>query len=57
MEYKGEAYKTNDDSREKSAVGSLWAEKSSGKCLYLMAVERDARGRDIYQQIDGVVGE
>lgn len=57
VEYKGEVYKTNDDSREKNAVGSLWAGKSGGQCLYLMAVESDAQGRNVYQQIDGVVGE
>jgi len=52
IEYKGEAYKTNDDSREKNAVGQLWASKSNGHCLFLMAVEEDDQGRNVFQQID-----
>lgn len=56
IEYKGEVYKTNDDSREKNAVGQLWAEKSGGQCLYLMAVETDAKGRNVYQQIEAAIG-
>ena len=51
IEYKGEPYKTNDDSREKNAVGNVWEKSSGGKCLYLMAVERDNEGRNPYQQI------
>jgi ATP-dependent DNA helicase RecG len=31
VEYKGEAYKTNDDSKEKRQIGQLWEEKSGGK--------------------------
>lgn len=56
IEYKGAAYKTNDDSREKNAIGKLWADKSGEKCLFLMAVETDERGRNVYQQMDDVVG-
>lgn len=55
IEYKGEAYKTNDDSREKDAVGQLWASKSDGKCLFLMAVEEDNQGRNVFQQINDAV--
>lgn len=56
IEYKGEPYKTNDDSREKKTVGNIWAEKSSGKCLFLMAEESDQKGRNVYQQLDTVIG-
>lgn len=56
IEYKGEPYKTNDDSREKKAVGNIWAEKSGGKCLFLMAEESDQKGRNAYQQLDAVIG-
>ena len=28
IEYKGEPYKTNDDSKEKKNLGELWAEKA-----------------------------
>ena len=55
VEYKGQVYKTNDDSKEKIAVGQLWADKSQGKCLFLMAVETDDKGRNVYQQIEDVI--
>ena len=51
VEYKGEAYVTNDDSAEKRAIGNKWAEMSDGKCLFIMAVEQDSKGHDVRQQI------
>ncbi len=54
VEYKGEVYKTNDDSREKNLVGECWANRSGGKCLFLMAVAKDAKARDVFQQIEQV---
>ena len=51
LEYKGDAYVTNDDSAEKRAIGNKWAEMSDEKCLFLMAVEQDDKGRDVRQQI------
>jgi type III restriction enzyme len=36
VEYKGEHLWSNDDSREKRAVGDLWANRSNGKCLFVM---------------------
>jgi len=51
VEYKGEPYKTNDDSREKQQVGHQWEQSSGGRCLFLFAVERDAQGRDVFQQL------
>lgn len=36
VESKGEVYWTNDDSKEKRAVGELWAERSGGRCLFIM---------------------
>jgi len=51
VEYKGEPYKTNDDSREKQQVGHQWEQSSGGCCLFLFAVERDGQGRDVFQQI------
>lgn len=56
IEYKGEAYKTNDDSAEKRMVGELWAKNSQGKCLFLMAVKKDEYGQDVRQQILNVIG-
>lgn len=57
VEYKGEVYKTNDDSREKNQVGIIWAERSQGKALFLMAVESDDDGRNVYQQINDAVAQ
>ena len=51
VEYKGEAYKTNDDSKEKRQIGMLWEEKSGGQGLFLMVVKRDAQGRDVHRQL------
>jgi type III restriction enzyme len=51
VEYKGEPYKTNDDSKEKKQVGHQWEKASNGRCLFLFAVERDA-GRDVFKQLD-----
>ena len=55
VEYKGDMLVTNDDSREKNAVSDLWAKKSGGRCLFLMAVLEDAHGRNVFQQLDRLV--
>ncbi len=55
VEYKGEVYKTNDDSREKNSVGQLWAKQGGNDYLFLMAVEFDEQGRNVYQQLDAVI--
>ncbi len=36
VEYKNEKDWSNDDNREKRDLGSLWAERSEGRCLFLM---------------------
>ncbi|PPK66263.1 type III restriction enzyme [Methylobacter tundripaludum] len=56
VEYKGKVYATNDDSREKRAVGELWAKKSGGQCLFLMAEKKNAQGKGVFQQIYEQVG-
>jgi len=55
VEYKGEAYVSNDDSAEKRAIGELWAKTSQGSCLFIMAVEQDNNGRDVRQQIQDLI--
>lgn len=50
IEYKGEPYKTNDDSREKRQVGGQWEKASNGRCLFLFAV-KDEMGQSVNQQI------
>jgi len=51
VEYKGEVYSTNDDSREKKQVGHQWEKSSGGRCLFLFAVADD-QGRDVFRQLD-----
>lgn len=51
VEYKGEIYKTNDDSKEKRLVGALWERLTEGKGLFLMAVEKDEQGRGVAEQL------
>jgi type III restriction enzyme len=50
VEYKGEAYATNDDSREKRAVGAAWARAGAGRCVFVM-VERELDGLDMAAQL------
>lgn len=53
IEYKGEDYRSNDDSKEKCNIGELWEERSPDrKALFLMAVNQDEKGRNVYQQIE-----
>jgi len=54
VEYKGEAYKSNDDSHEKRVIGEYWA-KLSGN-VFLMAVARDEAGRGVREQLTARVG-
>ncbi len=49
VEYKGKVYVTNDDSRQKRAIGDLWAESSGGRCVFLMVSE------ERWGQIDAAV--
>ena len=51
VESKGEHLWSNDDSKEKRAVGELWADRSKGQCLFVMprgpnwgAIEAAIRG-------------
>ena len=36
VEYKGEYLWSNDDSKEKRVIGTLWADRSAGSCLFVM---------------------
>jgi type III restriction enzyme len=55
VEYKGKDYATNDDSKEKKLLGEVWAKGSNGRALFLMAVKRDERGRNVHEQIRGTI--
>jgi type III restriction enzyme len=39
VEYKGADRISNDDSKEKRALGEMWAERSGGKAIFLMVTE------------------
>ena len=56
VEYKGEPYKTNDDSREKMQIGNQWEKSSGGRCLFLLAVSNDNHGRTVQNQIADKIG-
>ncbi|MBE2897125.1 DEAD/DEAH box helicase family protein [Pasteurellaceae bacterium HPA106] len=51
VEYKGEPYKTNDDSKEKCLIGERWEALSNGRCLFIMASKEDEKGRDVRAQL------
>jgi type III restriction enzyme len=49
IEYKGGDRITNDDSKEKNNLGKAWADRSGGKCLFLMV------GNLEFEKIDHVI--
>ena len=51
VEYKGGDRVTNEDSKEKNAVGQLWASRSKGRAIYLMAQKVDEKGRNTREQL------
>lgn len=51
VEYKGGDRFTADQEKEKRLVGDLWAKRSGGKGLYLMARKQDDDGRDVRAQL------
>ncbi len=55
IEYKGKHLVTNDDSKNKNTIGQLWEKTSNGKCLFLMATEKDEKGLTLSEQINSKV--
>ncbi len=53
VEYKGESYRTNDDSVEKERLGRLWAERSGGRAVFLMASYRP--GEELRSQLRAAI--
>lgn len=51
VEYKGGDRFTADQEKEKRLVGQLWAERSNGKGLYLMAQKADEKGQGVREQL------
>lgn len=56
VEYKGGDRFTADQEKEKRLVGALWAERSNGKGVYLMAQKSDGRGNSVTDQIKAAIG-
>ncbi len=54
IEYKGAPYYTNDDSKEKRLIGDLWADRSNGKCLFLMIEKKEFARID--RAVQGIMG-
>lgn len=51
VEYKGGDRFSSDQEKEKRMVGEVWAQRSEGKGLYLMAQKADDKGRDLREQL------
>jgi type III restriction enzyme len=51
VEYKGADRMDTGDTKEKTNIGELWAAKSEGKGLFLMAQMRDEQGRGVREQL------
>ncbi|MCF7543404.1 DEAD/DEAH box helicase [Pseudomonas petrae] len=56
VEYKGGDRITADQEKEKKLVGELWAARSNGKGVYLMAQQKDDRGNGISEQLRSAIG-
>lgn len=56
VEYKGGDRVTSDDTKEKRKIGELWAEKSGGTGLFLLAEKRNAQGQELAEQLSVAVG-
>jgi type III restriction enzyme len=55
IEYKGAHIATTDDTKEKRSIGELWAAKSNGKGLFLMAEKHNAQGLGLGQQLEAAL--
>lgn len=55
VEYKGGDRFTAEQEKEKRMVGDLWAQRSSGKGLYLMARKLDDQNRNVREQLLAVI--
>jgi len=51
IEYKGKFLESADDAKEKDLIGRLWARRSNGRAIFLMATSGDERGRTTERQI------
>ena len=56
LEYKGADRVDTGDTKEKTNIGQLWADKSVGKGVFLMAQLKDEQGRGLKDQIAAAIG-
>ncbi len=56
VEYKGGDRYSSDTEKEKRVVGELWASKSNGKGIYLMAQIKDEKGNSVTEQLKAAIG-
>ncbi len=51
IEYKGAHLADTQDTKEKKNIGELWADKSQGRGLFLMAEKKNAQGQSLHEQL------
>ncbi|WP_329889251.1 DEAD/DEAH box helicase [Stenotrophomonas sepilia] len=57
VEYKGGDRYSSDTEKEKRMVGELWATKSKGKGIYLMAQLKDEKGNSVTEQLKSAINK
>ena len=57
VEYKGGDRYSADSEKEKRMIGELWAAKSNGRGVYLMAQLRDEKGNSITEQLKAAISK
>ncbi|MDO9476673.1 MAG: DEAD/DEAH box helicase family protein [Pseudohongiella sp.] len=57
IEYKGADRFSADQEKEKRMVGELWAKRSNGKGIYLMAQKTDEFGRNLREQLQASISD
>lgn len=57
VEYKGGDRYSSDTEKEKRMVGELWATKSKGKGIYLMAQLKDEKGNSVTEQLKAAIAK
>ncbi|HEJ5008678.1 TPA: DEAD/DEAH box helicase [Pseudomonas aeruginosa] len=55
VEYKGGDRITADQEKEKKLVGELWAARSNGKGIYVMAQLQDEKGNNVTEQLKAAI--
>jgi len=55
VEYKGADRYSNDDSKEKRAIGEVWASLSNNRCLFVMVTAPALAGKTLAEQMRSVM--